>query len=126
MGTVNANVGQTIGISGAVTLYLAIGSLVAVAISIAYDPRGWRAIGGLPKYAFIPGVVNVLTVGLPATLIPIVGVSIFTSTSFTGYALTTMFLEKIGFLGMPKAQLTVHRVAGVVLMIVGVVILSAK
>jgi uncharacterized membrane protein YdcZ (DUF606 family) len=123
MSTINARSGQIVGVPGAVVIYLSLGALLALFLSLTTQRAQVKSITKLPAYYLLPGVVNVLIVGLPTIFIPIVGVGVFTAVTFAAMALASMFFDRLGLLGMPKVPLVTTRVIGSVTMLAGVLIL---
>jgi bacterial/archaeal transporter family-2 protein len=123
MFTINAEAGQIVGVTGAVTVYLVLGAVLALLVSTVSKPEGAKAAFKLSPYYYLPGIVNVFIVGLPTVLIPMVGVGVFTAVSFAAMAVASMFFDRLGLLGMPKVSLTATRVMGAAIMLVGVLVL---
>jgi bacterial/archaeal transporter family-2 protein len=124
MSIINARSGQIIGVTGAVALYLGLGAVLSLIIVLIYQPKAAMLSVRLPFYYYTPGIANVLLVGLPAVLIPMVGVGIYTAVSFLASALASMLFDSIGAFGMSKIPVNVFRVAGVVIMLFGVLLLK--
>ncbi len=78
---------------------------------------GWRE---LPWYVLMAGALGVLIVGSMGYLIPKVGVATTTLLVFTGQLITGAALDHFGLLGAEVRPLTLPRLAGFVVMALGV------
>jgi bacterial/archaeal transporter family-2 protein len=125
MHTINARSGQLLGVTGAVALYLGLGTLLSLFLCLLLRPRDLARVARLPLQYYLPGIVNVLTVGLPALVIPLMGVALYTAATFVAQAVANMAFDYYGVLGMPRSGISAARVAGALLLFCGVLLLQA-
>jgi bacterial/archaeal transporter family-2 protein len=125
MHTINARSGQSLGVTGAVALYLGLGALLSLLLCLLLWPRDLARVARLPPQYFLPGIVNVLTVGLPALVMPLMGIAIYTAATFVAQVIANMAFDSWGVLGMPRSGISPARIAGAFLLFCGVLLLHS-
>ena len=104
-------------LSGAIILSLLSAGLSQVQqVSIA-----WRAP---PVWTFVAGgLLGTVYVTSAVLLVPRIGAAALMAFAVAGQLLAGILLDRIGFLGMAVRELSVGRVAGAVLLVIGVVLI---
>ena len=97
---------------------VALGVLVA-GQRIAPDTAGSRA---LPWYAWAGGLCGAVFVTAAAYAAPRLGVATMLSIAIASQLVTALTIDHFGALGLPQHSVTVGRIAGMVLVIAGVII----
>ncbi|MBX9707150.1 MAG: DMT family transporter [Caulobacteraceae bacterium] len=80
------------------------------------------AVKGLPAYAWIGGLYGAVFVVAAAWAVPRLGVATTITLMVAGQLLISLVLDHFGALGVPRAPISLTRVAGVALVIAGVVL----
>jgi transporter family-2 protein len=76
-----------------------------------------------PPIAWIGGLLGAFFVASTVILAPRIGVAMTFSLIVAGQMLITLVLDHFGFLGLPVKEISIARIGGVLLIIVGVVII---
>lgn len=74
-------------------------------------------------YQMLGGVFAVIIVGANAITAPIIGAGMVTVLNLVGQMSAGLTIDAIGFLGIEKKQVTLNKITGIVIMIVGTVII---
>jgi transporter family-2 protein len=80
------------------------------------------AVKGLPPYAWIGGLYGAVFVVAAAWAVPRLGVATTITLMVAGQLLISLVLDHFGALGVPRAPISLTRLAGVALVIGGVVL----
>jgi transporter family-2 protein len=120
---INASLGRTleVPIAAAAVSFLA-GGVVLWALAFVFShvtatpinfaaPARWTLIAG--------GLLGAFYVFSNITLTPMIGAAAVMALSVTGQLMAGLVLDKVGFMGMAVREITVGRVAGAVLLVVG-------
>lgn len=75
-------------------------------------------------YMALGGLLGVVVVGGNAIVAPIVGTGMVTVMNLVGFTLGGLLYDAIGFLGFEKKPVTVKKIIGVVVMIIGTAIIT--
>lgn len=124
MDAINTKAGALLGTETAVLLYLGLGSIAATLVALWQGPRKLLAITRLGPVYWIPGIVNVLMVGLPVLLIPMVGIGLYTGVRFLASTTASVVFDTIGLMQMPRIPMGAGRIVGSVFMLAGVLLLT--
>ena len=126
---INAQLGRNLGVpiaaagvsfvAGAVLLWvLAFGHSFLSSTPINFSaPAPWTFVAG--------GVLGAFYVFSNITLTPMIGAAAVMALSVAGQLIGGMLLDKVGFMGMAVREITMGRLAGAVLLIVGAVMIRA-
>lgn len=76
-----------------------------------------------PAIAWVGGLLGAFFVTAAVTLVPHFGVAITFSLIIAGQMIVTLIIDHFGLLGVPVKEVTVARVAGIVLIGVGVILI---
>lgn len=124
MNGVNTIAGMEIGVARALVLYFGMGACLSIILgALFFRKKLIEMLKVKPRY-HIPGFVNILLVGIPPLVIPVLGVSVFTGISFLAAAFSTLLVDRIGFLGLTKIPISISKIIGLVIMLIGVITMS--
>jgi bacterial/archaeal transporter family-2 protein len=100
---------------------LHIGGAVAVSIPLAIYGGGklslWRTV---PWYALVAGIFGLVVIAAISYMIPRIGVAASITTIVAGQLLVGTILDHFGLLGVVERSLDLTRIAGLLVVIVGV------
>ncbi len=120
----NAQLGKAVGspVNAALVSFL-VGSvaLIIVAAVQRNAPDG-MATRALPWYAWIGGLCGAVFVSAAAYTAPKLGVATMLSLAIASQLLTALVLDHFGALGMREQPISAGRIAGMVLVILGVLV----
>ncbi|UQN14940.1 DMT family transporter [Gulosibacter sp. ACHW.36C] len=130
---VNGSLGASIA-SGvhAATISFLVGLLVLILITLLV-PSAKRGLGSvvravrtrhLPWYGLGGGVLGAVFVLAQGVAVPTLGVAMFMTSMVLGQLLGSLLVDATGFLGAPKRNLSVFRVAGAILTGIAVVVIG--
>lgn len=105
-----------------------IGTAVVFAVAGASLLSGARAptlaaLGRTPSWMFMGGVIGAVYVLGMIVLAPRLGAATLMALVVTGQLLAALALDHFGWLGFPVAQVSPMRIAGALLLVVGVVLI---
>lgn len=111
----------------AATLSFAVGTLALLAVSLIMRPGvpAAAAVARLPWWAWTGGLLGALYIVSTIVLAPRLGAATLLAAIVAGQMLASLILDHFGMLGFPIQPVTPVRVAGVVLIVAGVVLLQA-
>src|SRR5512141_1468797 len=76
-----------------------------------------------PAIAWVGGLMGAFFVAAAVTLVPRLGVALTFSLIIAGQMLVTLVLDHFGFLGVPVKEISLARVAGILLITGGVILI---
>ena len=91
-------------------------AVAALALGIRPNPAEVRA---LPWYAWTGGLYGAVFVAVAAFAAPRIGVTFFLAASIAGQLAMALLLDRAGAFGVPVQEISIQRVAGVVLVLAG-------
>jgi transporter family-2 protein len=94
---------------------VALGAMVAASSGRLLAPE----LRGVPWYAWVGGLYGAFFVVIAAFAAPRIGVGSLVTAAIAGQLLAALVLDHFGLLGLPRQLVTLERVAGVVLVLVG-------
>lgn len=107
----------------AALISFAVGTLALLCAWLASGSRpGTKAFASLPAYAWFGGVYGAVYVAVAAYAAPRIGLAALITIGIAGQVAMALLLDHIGALGLPRDPINLGRVAGVVLVIAGVVL----
>lgn len=83
---------------------------------------GAGSFGTLPWYAWMGGVYGAIYVAVAAFAAPRIGLASLITIGIAGQVMMAMWLDHMGALGLPQHPISLGRVAGAALVVVGVVL----
>lgn len=109
-------------VNAAFTSFL-VGTAVLVALVLAVGARpDWQAARALPWYAWIGGAYGVLFVTVAIYAAPRLGIGLTLTLLVAGQLIMAMWLDSSGAFGLVPRPLTATRLAGVALVVAGVLL----
>ena len=117
---VNAGLGRATGNIAAALLSFAIGTLLlAVIAALAGQAQGLTEALDVPWYYLLGGVLGAAYVFTALVTVSSIGAGGVAAATITGQLTLSIFLDKVGFLGLEEQPITIERVIGVVLLLAG-------
>ena len=96
-------------------------TLLVVWFGTGNRPRP-ASFSGLPPYAWFGGAYGALYVAVAAYAAPRLGLAALITIGIAGQLAMALFLDHIGALGLPREPINLGRLAGVMLVVAGVVL----
>ena len=125
---INSRLGKTVGGVQAATFSFLVGTAALVAISFIL--RGGLSslgsVGKVPWWALVGGLLGAVYVFVALEAVKTLGASGLTAVVITGQLAMSVVIDRFGLLGVARTPITVHRVLGIVLLIVGVALVVRK
>ncbi len=117
---INAGLGKSTGSFAAATISFAVGTLLLVAIvTLSGRAGGIGEVAHVQWYYLLGGALGAAYVFSALVLVKEIGAGGVAAATVTGQLVTSVFLDRIGFLGLEQEPLTLSRLLGVVLLLVG-------
>ncbi len=127
-GAFNANLGKLLSHPLQATLISfgvgTLGTLATITLTGAGLPAAGR-LSVIPPYLFLGGLFGALFITATILFIPKIGVASMLVAALLGQMLVSLVLDHYGLFGLPVHPATLHRFAGVVLVLLGLYLLSA-
>lgn len=122
LATLNAQLGARLGAGLSVVVLFLVG-LSSAAVFYAATPSATPpALGTIPKYLFLGGVLVAFYIITVTTQVPRLGVATAILLVLMGQVVTAVALEHFGVLGATKVPINATRMLGVVLILAGFVL----
>jgi len=124
----NAALGKRAGDLGSL-LVLASISVVAILPLIFIFPSGanFRGLPGLSQwYLYLGGVIGMLIVAAPIFLVPRIGATATLTALVVGQLTLAVIIDHFGLLGVPRSELTITRILGVLILALGTLLIVKK
>ena len=107
----------------AALISFAIGTVALLVAWLASGNRpGSTAFAGLPWYAWLGGLYGAVFVGVAAFAAPRIGLASLVTIGIAGQIVAALLLDHYGALGLPKEPINLGRIAGVLMVVAGVVL----
>lgn len=117
---INAGLGKSTGSFAAATISFAVGTLLLAAIvTLSGRAGGIGEVAHVQWYYLLGGALGAAYVFSALVLVKEIGAGGVAAATVTGQLVTSVFLDRIGFLGLEQEPLTIGRMLGVVLLLVG-------
>jgi len=127
-GVLNAGLGKRTGDLGSVLLLLLLGLPVVLPLILVFP--GTAHLDQLPRlsewYLYLGAVLGIGIVAVPIVLVPRIGATLTFTALIVGQLTLAVALDKVGFLGVPKAEITPSRLLGVALLIAGTLLITTR
>ncbi|HEX8365882.1 MAG TPA: DMT family transporter [Allosphingosinicella sp.] len=101
-----------------VSFAVGLATLAAAALALGARPEP-AAMRSLPWYAWTGGVYGAIFVALAAFAAPRLGVTFFLMLAIGGQLAMALWLDRAGAFGLPVQDISVQRIAGVLLVLAG-------
>jgi transporter family-2 protein len=125
---VNARLGKAIGTVQAASVSFLVGTVALVAIAAVVNGV-WGTIahaGGVPWWAFVGGLLGAAYVTVALVAVRTLGAAGLTAAVITGQLAISVLIDRFGLLGVAKQPVSAPRVAGLVLLVAGVVLVVRR
>ncbi|HEU4979798.1 MAG TPA: DMT family transporter [Solirubrobacterales bacterium] len=117
---INAGLGKSTGSFAAATISFAVGTLLlATIVTLSGRADGIGEVAHVQWYYLLGGALGAAYVFSALVLVKEIGAGGVAAATVTGQLATSVFLDRIGFLGLEQEPLTLGRMLGVVLLLVG-------
>lgn len=97
--------------------------IVVSAIFAGFPPRFSTPPGDLPIWIWLGGSIGVVVVTTSLVVVPRVGSLLWFASLITGQILMAILLDHFGWLGTPKASISVPRLIGAGLLVSGLMVI---
>jgi transporter family-2 protein len=99
--------------------------LAVIAFSQGNKWTGEQSFSALPWWAWTGGILGAFNVAMSIVLAPRLGALLLAGSVITGQVIASLFLDKFGWLGYPKIDIDMKRLAGAVLMVLGLYLVAS-
>lgn len=107
----------------AALISFAVGTAALLVTWMASGNRpGTSAFAGLPWHAWLGGLYGAFFVAIAAYAAPRIGIASLITIGIAGQIATALWLDHIGALGLPREPVSLLRLAGALLVVIGVVL----
>jgi transporter family-2 protein len=125
---INSRLGRAVGDVQAATFSFLVGTVVLVAVLAFVNggPGGFAHVGRAPWWALVGGLLGAVYVTVALIVVRTLGASGLTAAVITGQLAISVALDRFGLLGLPRQNVDVSRIVGLVLLLVGVVLVVRR
>jgi transporter family-2 protein len=125
---VNARLGKDVGSFQAATISFTVGT-VALIVATSLSSGGLSSVGHVsraPWWALIGGLLGAFYVTVALVTVRTLGLSALTAIVVAGQLAIAVVVDRFGLLGIAKQHIALHRIVGLVLLLVGVVLVVRR
>jgi len=125
---INARLGKSIGSIQAATFSFLVGTVVLLAIA-AFVKGGLGElanVGRAPWWALVGGLLGAVYVTVALIAVRTLGASGLTAVVITGQLAISVAIDRFGLFGLARQHIGVSRIAGLVLLVAGVVLVVRR
>jgi bacterial/archaeal transporter family-2 protein len=119
----NAGLSARIGLGAALVVNTSIVLAGTILLYVMLGPRGGFFPGGVPWTLYVGGLCGFVLLASLAFVFPKIGAAVAIALVVLGQGVAALAIDHYGLLGMPAEPVTLGRVAGLVLVGAGVVLL---
>lgn len=120
----NGMVGRQLSALTGTMLFLSIGSVLALLLTIATGgASNFALLKGMALIMFLPGAINIALIFTQIHIVNAIGALMTTGLMFFGNLSVSTLLDAVGFLGMTKFPVTPWRLAALGVMAIGIALL---
>lgn len=123
---INARLAEKIGIIHAATISFLVGTLVLLALSLSVERGSFRAIGTTEWWQLSGGLFGAFFVAFTILAVPRLGTGTVMAALIVAQLATGLIFDHFGLFGMRQIPFDLSRLAGVVLMMVGVALVFRR
>jgi transporter family-2 protein len=118
---INATLGDSIGNVAAATVNFVVGAVILIAVTLVFaDGFGsLSSAGELPWYYTLGGAVGAAFVVVAIVTVGTLGAGGITAATLAGQLAASVVIDRLGILGLAEREITVGRVAGIALLLLG-------
>lgn len=120
----NAELGRALGHplwATLVSLVVSIFVVIPIVLAMQTQAPALVAIRHLPAWAWLGGVAGVIYISSALILVPRVGATSFIVCVIAGQLITSLLLDYHGWMNLPEREISIGRMVGVILVLVGMV-----
>jgi bacterial/archaeal transporter family-2 protein len=125
---INARLGRAVGSLQAATVSFLVGTVALVTIT-AVAGGGFATlshVGRAPWWAFVGGLLGATYVTVAILTVRTLGASGLTAAVIAGQLAISVVIDRFGLLGVVRQPIALHRVAGLVLLVIGVALVVRR
>jgi transporter family-2 protein len=117
----NAGLGRKVGSLGSVFLLTVVSALVVLVLIFIFPGTATlkESPGFKDWYLYMGGILGIAILAASIVLVPRIGASATLTTLVVGQLVTALFLDHIGWLGTPRVEISLSRIVGIVLLVIG-------
>jgi transporter family-2 protein len=125
---INARLGRTVGSVQAATVSFTVGTVVLLlALTVVNGSFGALAhIDRAPWWALLGGLCGAIFVTIAIVTVRTLGASGLSAAAITGQLVVSVAIDRFGLLGIARQPIHASRIAGLVLLVTGVVLVVRK
>jgi bacterial/archaeal transporter family-2 protein len=125
---INSRLGKSVGSVEAATVSFLVGTvaLVLILLIVRGGVGGLGRIGGAPWWALVGGLLGAVYVSVALVAVRTLGASGLTAVVICGQLVISVVIDRFGLLGVARQAVGVQRIAGLVLLGAGVVLVVRK
>ena len=124
--SINARLAEKVGYLQSATISFAVGTLVLLLISLSTRQGSFRNIGGVDWWQLSGGLFGAFFVTMTIVGVPRIGITAVLALTIVSQLLAGLVMDHYGLFGMRGIPLDPKRVAGVVLLLVGVALICRR
>jgi transporter family-2 protein len=117
---INSKLGQAVGNFAAATISFVVGTIVLAVVTVAVGGYHLGEIRHVPWWYFVGGFIGAVFVASSLITVRTLGAGGVVAATIAGQLTFSVIIDKFGLLGLPEKPVHLTRVAGVVLLAVGV------
>jgi bacterial/archaeal transporter family-2 protein len=125
---INARLGRTVGSVQAATVSFTVGTAVLL-LALTVVNGGFGSIAHIdraPWWALLGGLCGAIFVTIAIVTVRTLGASGLTAAAITGQLVVSVAIDRFGLLGIARQPIGASRIAGLVLLVAGVVLVVRK
>ncbi|MFN8151256.1 MAG: DMT family transporter [Solirubrobacterales bacterium] len=121
---INAGLGRSTGSLAAALVSFGVGTIaLAVIVVIAGEGGGVASISDVSPVYLLGGLLGAVYVTCALVAVPVVGAGGVAAGTITGQLIASLVIDRLGAFGLEQTPITFSRVAGVVLLMLGTLLL---
>lgn len=120
---INSRLGSAVGTFAAATISFLVGTIALAAVALFAGGSDVGAARGLPWYYFAGGLIGAVFVASSLVTVRSLGAGGVVAATVAGQLTAGVVLDRIGFLGFPHKPISPARIAGVLLLVAGVLLI---
>src|SRR3954466_10148787 len=119
---INSKLGKEIGTFAAATVSFTIGTLALLVVALVAGGNNVGALKDVPWWYFLGGFIGAVFVASSLVTVRTLGAGGVVAATIAGQLTMSLIVDRFGLLGLDQKPLTLARVAGVLLLAVGVLL----
>jgi transporter family-2 protein len=126
-GAINSELARHIGQVRAVSFSICVSAItIGMLVLLRPGPGSYTGLDGTPRWALVGGVLGVVSLIATVVAVPRVGVAATTGGIVAGQAIASAVIDRFGLLGVATRPITPGRLAGLVLLVVAVALVTRE